>query len=189
PRFFPPRARRTPGSPAPKLHRPPHLQANSPLSFPFPRLPRPVCLLIPPPCARRFFCPLPEFASSVPDRFRELQALIHRHSCPTKFSAPGSAPRRTPKAAFQKGVSRAKKQIHTAIARLRAREYESAGSLRCVIHPARQRSIAAPAPRIPRRPHPPAPGSVFFRQAFRATGQSCPQSIDDTPRTVNAPSG
>src|ERR1700722_1147709 len=188
-RFFPPRARRIPGSPAPKLHRPPHPRANSPLVFLFPRSPRPACLLIPPPCARRFFCPLPVFASIVPDHFRESQALIRPRSFPTKFSTPGSVPRPTPKAAFQKGVFHARKQSHTTIARLRARENESAESLRCAVRQARRTSIAAPAPRIPRRPHPPAPGSVFFRRAFRATGQSCPQSIDDAPRSVNAPLG
>src|ERR1700730_7190069 len=159
--FFPPRARRIPGSPARKLHRPPRPQANSRLVFLFPRSPRPVCLLIPLPCARRFFCLLPVFVSIVPDRFRESPAPIHRRSFPTKFSAPGWVPRPTRKAAFQKGVFRARKQIHTTITRLRARVYESVALSRCAARPTRQTWIAAPVPRIPRRPHPPAPGSVF----------------------------
>src|SRR3984893_12696916 len=186
---FPPRARHIPGSPAPKLHRLPHPRADSPLVFLFPRLPRRVCLLIPRPCARRFFCLLPVFASTVPDRFRESPALIRPRSCRTKFSAPDSVPRRTRRAAFRKGVSRVRKRSHTTIACLRAREYESEVSLRCAVRRARQMSIAAPAPHIPRRPHPPIPGSVFFRRVFRATGQSCPQSIDDAFCSVNASMG
>src|SRR6185312_17518643 len=97
-----------------------------------------------PPCARQSCVQHRESSSAAPGRCCESRAQALPHSCPTKFSAPATAPHRKPKATSQKNVFLAKKENHTAPEHLRAHAYESAASLRYADHPGLRRSREEP---------------------------------------------
>src|SRR5229473_3757963 len=189
PRRFPPPAPRIPSSPALKSHPPRFPQAKKPPVSRLPRLPLPIYLSTRQPCAPPSCAPRREFSSAAPGRSREWPARVPRRSSRSKFSALASGPRLMLKAAFQKNVSPATTQIHTTPAHLPARGYESGGSLRCAVRPARRTSRAAPVRRSPRHPRPRALDSVFSRRAVREAGQSSSASIAAFPSPVNADLG
>src|SRR5262249_55617871 len=121
-----------------------------------------------------------------PDHLSGLPAPILQHSSRTGFSTPASVllPRRPGVA--QTNAFLAPIKIHIAPARLLARAYGSAASLRHATRPWPQKSKGARPPNSPRHLHLESLDWAVFRASDRAAVRSWPQSIAAPFCSVNA---